>query len=454
MKRFAVLVFKGLGWLALTLATIALAWLAFNNRWVDAAQQPVPEPLRMAPATVPAQRNIFFALIGINDADPMAAGQAQWANLQQGGKDEANPTVWGISAPWACGPKTENCVEQWTGQADAVGAQLQADAARGERCAALAAPDLDFEELTPEPSAGLAANAHISPHTVSAGRCVRWLLASAVVAAHRGRDDDSLRRLLQADRLLRLQLAGSRTLISHAVAWSAARLQWQTVATLFARHPGWAARHSEPLGALLRPLPPQALSAARWIAIQSGFERKVLAALIPGNCMASLPGGASSADAGAWVCMMDKSYMPQATQREFDQRWLGVLAQSELNARQSPLSPRFTQPAAEGMWQWRNTVGHIMFFVAQGQWIGYARKQADVELFRQTAFLAVSLAAQLPAARTTWLNSQPIDAALRKRIHLSDDNTQLLARSWQDAPDVPDFRIPLAPLRDQHHAAP
>ena len=42
MKQFALSTLKGLAWLALALVLLALAWLASNNRWVDARSDAVP----------------------------------------------------------------------------------------------------------------------------------------------------------------------------------------------------------------------------------------------------------------------------------------------------------------------------------------------------------------------------------------------------------------------------
>lgn len=445
MKRWARWTLKSLGLMVLVPALLVLAWVAFNNRWVDAAAQPVPERLQVAAATVPADRNIFFALIGIDEDEPMAAGQAYWAAQQHEGKDGRTHKPWDSRAPWGCGSKPDTCLEQWMAQPEALGAQLQADTARGERCAALAAAGQDFEELMPETTANFGTfNASLSPHVSAASRCTRWLLASAVVTAQRGQAADSLQRLKQADRLVRMQLLGSHTLVSHAVAWNAARLQWLTIATLVARHPAWAAEQADALAAVLQPLPEQALSAERWIAAESRSGRAAIASL-SGDCTQSTPLEQASVTVRWWSCVMDKTYMPQATHHEADESWLRKLAQNDQNAKRAPHRPRFDDRDDGSAYRWRNTVGHILVQVGQASWNGYPKMQADVELLRQAAALAV-LGAAVPAAeRPTWLARQPIDADLRGRIQLGANGRQLLVHSWQDTADAPGVGVPLAP---------
>lgn len=448
MKRFALLALKGLGLLSLALLALVLAWAAFNNRWIDAGPQPVPERLRLAAPTVAADSNIFFAFIGLDEpGPPLQAGQVQWAALQRG--DDGTrlaPKPWNHLTPMGCGQDEQACVEQWVSQAQALSVQLQADEVRGERCAALAAPGLAFEELLTGDTYLAAVNATLSAHTTAANGCVRWLLASAVVAADRGLDVDSFGRLDQADRLMRLQLVGSQTLISNAIAWRAARLQWQTVAALVARHPAWAGLHAERLTVLLRSLPEQALSAQRWIAAEASMGRMALLA-IANECKANRP----DEDEGMYSlgrflsCKLGVGYMPQTTVQAADQLWVERLAQNDSNAKQAPAQTRFIEPQVDGGWRWKNTIGHILISVSQPSWNGYAQKQADVELLRQTAALAVQMASIASGQRGAWLKAQPIDAALRERIRLSGDG-YLFARSWQEKPESPDFRFPLVPI--------
>ena len=445
MKRWARRTLKGLGLMVFVPALLVLAWLAFNNRWVDAAPQPVPERLRVAAATVPADRNIFFALIGIDEDEPMAAGQARWVAQQHEGKDGRTHKPWDSRAPWGCGSKPDTCLEQWMAQPEALAAQLQADQARGQRCAALAAAGQDFEELMLEVTANAGTvNASLSPHVSAASRCTRWLLASAVVTAQRGQAADSMQRLKQADRLVRMQLVGSHTLVSHAIAWHAARLQWLTIATLVARHPAWAAAQADTLAALLQPLPEQALSAERWIAAESRFGRAVMSS-ISGNCTLPTPHEKGSIVARSWGCAIDKIYMPQATQQEADASWLRKLAQNDQIAMRAPQQPRFDDQDDGSAYRWRNTVGHILVHVGQSSWNGYPKNQADVELLRQAAALTFRMAAVPAAERPGWLARQPLDADLRGRIRLGDDGRQLLVRRWQDTADAPGVGVPLAP---------
>ena len=445
MKRFAWLALKSLGLLSVGLMALVSAWAAFNNRWIDAAPQPVPERLRLATPTVAADSNLFFAFIGLDDpGPPLQAGQVRWAAFQEGdGSSQPASVPWNHLAPMGCGQDEQACVEQWVSQAQALSVQLQVDKVRGERCAALAAPGLLFEELLTGDTYQTAVNATLSAHTTAANGCVRWLLASAVVAADRGLDAESFGRLDQADRLMRLQLVGSQTLISNAIAWRAARLQWQTVAALVARHPAWFGPHADRLTALLRPLPEQALNAQRWIAAESAFGRMALLS-IADECKATRPDvdeGMNSLER-ILSCNLGVGYMPQTTVQAADQLWLERLAQNDSNAKQSPAQTRFIEPKVDGGWRWKNTIGHILISVSQPSWNGYAQKQADVELLRQAAAIAVQMAGIPSGQREAWLKAQPIDAALRQRIRLSGDGV-LLARSWQEKPESPDFRIPL-----------
>ena len=56
MKKIAVSSLKGLAWMALVVVLLALAWLASNNRWVDAQSDAVPAALQRPAATLPDER--------------------------------------------------------------------------------------------------------------------------------------------------------------------------------------------------------------------------------------------------------------------------------------------------------------------------------------------------------------------------------------------------------------
>ncbi|HEY1090556.1 MAG TPA: hypothetical protein VGE47_05645, partial [Burkholderiaceae bacterium] len=284
MKKFAIVALKGLGWLVLALVLLFLSWAAFNNKWVDAKPQPLNERLQAKAASVAPEKNAFFGLLALTGpGEPIEAGRAQWALQRVGDTPPSDGKSWIEAEPWRCSSDKVVCVEQWAGQHEAVAALLQKDSEWGERCAALAAPGMGFEEGRPDFTISFMKLNATRPSQSTAVRCTRWLLAQAAVAAERRQLDESMRRLEQSDRFVRMTLTGSNSLISHAIAWHNARLQWQTVAALAARHPAWARERAAQFDALLRPLPEEALVPHRWISFEAAYGRSAVNE-IAGGC--------------------------------------------------------------------------------------------------------------------------------------------------------------------------
>lgn len=370
MKRIAALL------LVLALG-LSLAWVASNGPWADAAALPTPPELQLRPVQVAPETNGFIVLTAPN----AAAGDPRWPE----------------GPLWDCRPQRENCVARWLAEPAALRDALQAAAPIGERCER-AAQAMAYEEVLPErPASGPAATQPFvelpTPSVRGLNRCVAWFGMQAAASATPA---EALAAAARADRLARMALAGSRSLVATQVAAAAVERAWLQAAALAA-----AGRFDRrDLGGLLAPLPPAALSPRLWVPHEARFAREVTRDLVnpATGCGSSFP----SADRG-WLdhllCRYGLGLLPEQTAQDIDARWAARLA---LLPAQGPAAcERLDGPPWRETGRlrpaWRNTIGRWLLDVPGVDWGVYAARQLDLELLRQTLAAQV-LGQSLPGA--------------------------------------------------------
>ena len=412
-------VLKVLKWILLGLLLLAASWVAFNGPWADAPARPRPAALIQKPLQVVGPG--AYALL---------VGQPMRIDITS-------------QPPWQCGSRsTTDCSSVWLAQSAALREQLKAAGAFASTCEAAATQDVDWTEPEVKLPAVNPAAAPI-PQLKNIGWCVRWLRAQATLAIVDGNDERALRYLQRADKAVRGALDGAQSLIGHAVAWSMASQQWQTVAVLAHARPQLASR----LQPLLLPLNPAALSTARWISTESAFSQAILRDLRR-SCDAAIAGAEEAAEHG-WLaslwCHGRLGFLPELTAQEVDAQFLTLTEQTRGGVVAAAAGRLPGSEPEPGAWAWRNTIGHPLVAVARPQWASYIERQADVELLRQAAELAVRLTiGPLPAdRRQAWLDAQAIPPAIKSRLSLTGD--ALIVRTWQQAGDKPEplsFALP------------
>jgi hypothetical protein len=209
-RAFKVLLWGVLGPLGLVLL-LALAWVACNGRWADAAPQPVPPALMPLAVTLAPADNAFFDTQGLRA--PAGESPNEWGQRSWRGELEGDPKLLAIPGgdDWNCSPLKTDCIARWQASAVALRAQMAEARAFGERCLALADRS-GFQEPVrmrrAQPSSGKSsAAASALPHFAPASHCLRWLQIEAVLAQDPQRARDFLGR---ADGLLRLMASARR----------------------------------------------------------------------------------------------------------------------------------------------------------------------------------------------------------------------------------------------------
>jgi len=398
-----------LKWGLLGLLLLAGSWVAFNGSWADAPTRPRPAVLM---------------------SDPLQVGRpSAYELLRAKGVDADVPTV----APWQCSTRGD-CTSAWLARSGALREQLEAMQRFGAACDAASVEGVSWVEPALKLPEKNPAAAPI-PQLKNITSCLRWLRAQATLAVVEGNDARALQFLQRADRAVRGLLEGAQSLIGHAIAWSVAMQQWQTIAVLAHEHP----RLAGPLLALLRPLSPAALSSARWIASESAFAQAIMRDLRR-SCEAVRAG---EAEYLGWLdqlwCRAGLGYLPELTSQEMDAEFSRLAAQARDGAVAAAASGAQTAEPQPGSWGWRNAVGHWLVVTARPHWWFYVKRQADVELLRQAALLVLQMSHELPAGRAVWLQSQTMQAGLRERIQL--DGSVLIVRGWSEGAEI--IRLPL-----------
>lgn len=460
LRRSLVVTVALIAALPVALLAVATAWLGSNLN--DIAPRPRPAALLLLPeAALPDNRNAFFALVGLSaeaGRDAWAAGHALWqVNLARAAmsqqerltttryaelnQQEAEATGQGLpevtGRPMLCTAAADGCVAEWLAQPVALAAQRQQMAALGERCDALLARGLEFEERLPAP-VHYAAN--MAPHIRGAGQCSRWWRSGAVLAWQQGQPQQAVALLARATRMNTLLLAGSRSLISTMVTASITRDTQATVVGLALRDP-WLAQQ---LARLLAPLPDtlQVAAMRRAVAVESAVNFTAIAELA--ECL-------DPVDVGKelpldWVgrqfqrlqqrqCRHRVGFHPERIHQLFDDFWLGVATALDggLPAAITHLERNQTRAEERG-WQWQNSIGQILVDVAAPGYVNYFRQAADLPLHTEAAALALAAAGQqVPAPeRAAWARHQPLSPALRERLRWDAAGQGFTVRTWYE----------------------
>ena len=406
---------RALWWVTLGLLAVVAAWVASNLPWVDAAPQPVPAALQWAPATVTPERNGFVMLQGLDapvGADIVAAGLAsmQWQPAPVPGR-----LRWPEHALWRCRPDVEGCAGRMRAQPDELSHVLAGARVLGARCEQAALAE-GFVEVQPErPASGPGAQAHWpnlpTPRYAEVSNCVRWFGLQAVAAPD---VQGAQAAFARADHLARRALVGARSLIGVQVAISAVQHSWLLAADEGAARGLDRSATASFMAPLLAPLPPAALSPRAWVPHEARFSRETMRDLTDDVRGCHRATGAGGMPPVPWLerqlCRTRLGMLPEQTSQDQDARWLARLAPlpptgpAPCDALQTPAwrgSATFTP-------SWRNTLTRWLLDVPGGDWAGYAARQLDLELLRQT-LLARATGQPLPGG----VQLTPVDGALQ-----------------------------------------
>jgi hypothetical protein len=440
-------------------ALLAAAWVVSN--WNDADPLPRPPDLLLAAAQLDEANNAFFALVGVHaqqGRNIAAAGQTVWrssidfASLPQAQKSPEAAGAWqrndsdalGEMVPRFSGPPAvcqandDDCTAAWIGAADALAAQRVKTATAGARCEALLDESFEFEEVLPP---RLFPGVPMASHGSGAASCSGWLLSGAVLAWTRGDPALTLQRLAQADRLNRALLAGSRSLIGQVIAWSLSRRGLRVMTELGVRDPALAAS----MAPLLMPWPDASEAARRWMAVEAAFQQEAFGD-VSATCLTTAPTVEPSfGDAMlAWLCRHRIGWHPQRSRQAIDRVWL-----DRLQALRGGLPAAIEQMQGEhsaSRLRWRNTIGERLLDLSRPAYGDYLARQADLDLHREAAALALAAqTARIPAAqRAAWSAGQPLSDSARERLAWNEAGTVLQARTWYGGQGQPRFAIRVA----------
>ncbi|MCV2361883.1 hypothetical protein LNV23_00300 [Paucibacter sp. DJ1R-11] len=434
----------GVGGLCLGLILLVLAWLAGNNRWVDAEAQPRPAALQPRPVALAPEANVFFDLTGLfagPQAQPSRVGQALWGTPmpEQATVTDSHLMPQPRDAGWSCSWELNDCLSLWQQDKEGLRLRLAEQALLLERCAALAdglsAGRLGLMELLQQRREDVRQagdqylNLPSAPHLQGARVCARGFQLQAAWAQSEGQAEALLQALGRAQALSLAMLQGSQSLISNVLAWNQERQRLRLLAGLLALEPGFAPA----LSAQLKPLPERARDAGAWMPAESFFGAQTM------QEMAQLCGRSEGGQLLEQAGLIDRGlchfgFMPQRTEQANDAWWL----QQHEAAKAGPealLSHMQAQQAREfSMWHlpWRNTIGAILLVVAHPAFADYPAKQADLMLDHRVAQLAWAMATQKlpPSERAAWLARQDLTPSQRERITLSEDGLSLRVLPW------------------------
>jgi hypothetical protein len=224
-----------------------------------------------------------------------------------------------------------------------------------------------------------------------------------------------------ASRLGNALLAGSRSLLGHAVAWAVARRNWRVAAAIVAAYPSLL----EPASRATSTLSDAAMDATRWMAYEASFARASIDEVRGAAC--GTPIETVSAD-GGWedrlVCSTGIGLLPNLTKTRSDAVWLQALAAARQGLPQALSRPPFIEPQSD--WPrlaWRNTLGGVLLDIGTPRYAPYVARQADVALHHAALQLAFALTREhVPVARRpAWLDTQVLAPQLRGRTRLEGD---------------------------------
>lgn len=456
LRRSVVVTVGLVGALPVLLIAVATVWLGSNLN--DIAPRPRPAVLQLPQATLPDDRNAFFALVGLSaeaGRDAGTVGRALWqvelargallpkerlastryVELNQQDAAATGPRLPDVTgAPLLCKPAADGCVAEWLAEPSVLAAQRQQMAPVGERCDALSASGVGFEErLPPRPSPVVSPALHMQ----GALRCSRWWRSGAVLAWQQGRPQQATALLGQATRMNSALLAGGQSLVSNLISAAITRETQATIVALGLRDPALVTT----LAPLLAPVPDevQVAAARRWMAVEAEAARNSLAELSecldPGETGLDQMLGWLAARVDHWQCRHRIGFQPERTLALFDDFWatnadaLGAglpAAIQQLQARQ--------QQAETTGWRWQNTIGHLLIDVAAPSNANYLRQAADLPLHTEAAALALAASAQrVPAPeRAAWAQRQPMSAALRERLRWDASGQSFTVRTWYE----------------------
>lgn len=414
---------------------IALAWLASNV--VDNAEKPLPPALALGPSG--AGSPLFYSIQGLlaaPGADPQETGRREWQQVNSDSRtvrDTMERKKPFQAPPLDCRPP-QDCAQLLLSSLPQLSAQLAPTAWLGERCVAALADDKRFEEQLPSRMNA----ASPLPNYMPGLQCGLWFSGQAVLAASRSDRNTSLLRLRQGSQLADAMLTGCRMLICKMVAVRLMESQLDSISAVAALRPAWVAE----LSALLKPLPPQALSASEWLKVEHAQMRGGLAGIM-GECgpgMAALLFDSASPlldKALDFACRHHIGLLPNATGQAMEQRWLGMATAAgqgidpaldwAINQR------RAGQATAAESLAWRNTVGRKLAGTLNGaMYDEYFARQADLELRRVAVLTALAAQVQRvpPAGRATWLSQQSMAERQRSRMAWVDGGTSLQVTPW------------------------
>jgi hypothetical protein len=445
--------------LALAFLLLIAAWLASN--WNDAPPQPRPAALQLPSPSLLDDRNAYFAFTGLlaaPDRDLSSAGQALWkrqlatavaprappiepatntyTNARDDALGKALPSLSG--SPLVCDTHMDGCVALWIENAGALSTQRKEHGLLGQRCESLLDNDLQFDEVL-APMRTVAEP--MAQHGVGASNCSRWFLSGAALAWAQGDRTRTIALLTKADRMNRALLAGSNSLIGQMIAIRVTRNTLGAMTALGVRDKSM----STALVPLLAPLPDQAQSVKRWMAVEAAFQVGLNAEISqscltePTRIMTDYDPTADDGPVAAWLCRHRIGWHPERNAQAIDAHWLHAIRQLD-----DGLIASIQAQTSQGMngagttvfdlLTWRNTLGSAAFAVGHSMYGSYLARHADLGLHHEASALALQVIAAgvLPAERSAWLARQPVSPASKDRITWSDDGLVLSARTWQE----------------------
>jgi hypothetical protein len=403
-KVFKIAAWSIAGLLGLLLA-VFLAWVASN--WHDAEPQPRPAALALPKPQLPDEVNSFNALNKLYEGLPeIKAGELL-----------------------TCNARTEDCFGKWTKDLKALAAAREAYAAHGARCDVLVGEQFEYEERVPE---FVGINTPL-PAFKGLATCGNWWLSAGVLAWARGDKVAAISSFVQTDRYQRALLAGSHSLIGLMVSDSIARRSMQVFTAVVLQD----ASTAPALLPLLASLPDAVAGAKRWMIYEAAWQHSTFEEI---SQSATLPTDESDR---AWtplahVLMRRFAWHPNRTVQLADARWTRWMSQLDggLVAAIRAQQQERTEFDAKG-WtaaiNWRNTAGSIVMAVAEPAYLPYFARQADLELHRELAQLAVAAqgAGIAPAQRAAWSKTQTLSDHTRARMTWSADGIVLSATTWE-----------------------